>query len=150
MHKKHIMKKAEKAKTESVPSKVVVSRSKKSADCHGECSVCFEEKDLKKLLTDTTDKGITAICPHSLCNDCVEGIIVNSETEICRCPLCRKPFTHYGCNDVKAVDDYEPNSSKARVLYPTGSLIRSMKGGKTGKQGRRKNKKNKTRRQHKK
>lgn len=141
------MEKARAVTTE--PTKVVV-RSKKPTDCHGNCSVCLDEKDLKKLLTDTTDKGIEAICPHSLCEECIEGIIVNSETEICRCPLCRKPFTHYGCDDIKAVDDYEPDYSKARVLYPKNSLIASLKGGKTGKRGRRKTKKNKTRRQHKK
>ncbi len=147
MFRKHIL---EKNKPKAEHTKAVASRPKKSTDCHGECSVCYEITDLKKLLTDTTNKGITAICPHSFCNDCIEKIIVNHETEICRCPLCRKPFTHYGCDDVKAVDDYEPDYSKARVLYPPGSLMRSMKGGKTGKRGQRKNKKNKTRRQHKK
>lgn len=128
------------------PSKSV--RSKKTAECHSECPICQEEKELKKLLTDTSDAGIKAVCPHSLCEECIEGIIENNETEICRCPLCRKPFTHYGCNDMKAVDDYEPDYSKARVLYAKNSLIRSMKGGKTGK--RRKTRKNKSRRKHKK
>lgn len=117
-------------------------RSKKYTDFYGECSVCKDEKDLKKLLADTTNSGINAICPHYLCEECIEGIIENSETEQCRCPECRRPFTHYGYN-MKAVADYEPDYSKARVLYPKNSLIRSMKGGK-----RRKTRKNKTRRKH--
>lgn len=140
MSKKNIL-----YKIKPEPSKSV--RSKKYTDFHGECPICQEEKDLKKLLTDTSDAGIKAICPHYLCEECIEGIIENNETEICRCPLCRKPFTHYGYN-MKAVEDYEPDYSKARVLYPKNSLIRSMKGGKTGK--RRKTRKNKTQRKHKK
>lgn len=136
MHKKHIL---SKIKPEVSP--------KKYMDVQGECSVCGEEKELKKLLTDTSDAGIKAICPHSLCEECIEGIIENKETTICKCPLCRKPFTHYGYN-MKAVDDYEPDYLKARVLYPKNSLIRSMKGGKTGK--RRKTRKNKTQRKQKK
>jgi hypothetical protein len=99
-----------------------------------ECPVCFDDKQLNQLLHDTNKKNYKS-CGHYVCEECIIGIMKNKQTEDCVCPICRKPFTHYGCSDdIKAVDDYEVVFSQEAFNdnFPKNSLMRSLKrGGKT-------------------
>ena len=155
MHKKHILSKARpEAKTEA---KTVKTRVITCCNTECRCPVCFEDKQLQKLLQETTTNKIISICEHYVCEECIGGIINNRETLNCSCPLCRKPFTHYGCNsNIKSIDDYESDTLQSDNLqsdnlqnnfsknYQKNSMIHSMKGGK------RRRKQRKTRRQQRK
>jgi len=93
-----------------------------------ECPVCFDDKQLNHLLHDTNKKNYKS-CGHYVCEECIIGIMNNKETEGCVCPICRKPFTHYGCfGDIKAVDDYEVVFSQEayKNQFPKNSLMRSF------------------------
>ena len=155
MLKKHILSKAktearQEARTEArkeakpmvVTNDIVTCCETK---CH--CPVCFEDKKLQKLLQETTTNKIISICEHYVCEECIVGIINNRETLKGSCPLCRKPFTHYGCNsNIKSIDDYESDTSQNNFSknYSKNSIMRSMKAGK------RRRKQRKTRRQQRK
>ena len=99
-----------------------------------ECPVCFDDKQLNQLLHDTNKKNYKS-CGHYVCEECIIGIMKNKQTEDCVCPICRKPFTHYGCSDdIKAVDDYEVKYSHKDFInkFPKNSLMSGLKeGGKT-------------------
>jgi hypothetical protein len=154
MSKKHILSKTRTdartdAKTDTMPVKTKVLT---CCETECRCPVCFEDKKLQKLLQETTTNKIISICKHYVCEECIGGIIDNRETTICVCPLCRKPFTHYGCNsNIKSIDDYESDNLQSDNLqnnfsknYSKNSIMRTMKGGK------RRRKQRKTRRQQRK
>ena len=99
-----------------------------------ECPICFDDKQLNQLLI-KTDKNKNIPCGHYVCEECIIGIIEKKEIVKCLCPICRRPFTHYGCSDdIKAVDDYEVLFSQDAFnkKYPLNSMMRySTRGGKT-------------------
>ena len=98
------------------------------------CPICFDDKQLNQLLI-KTDKNKNIPCGHYVCEECIIGIIEKKEIVKCLCPICRRPFTHYGCSDdIKAVDDYEVLFSQDAFnkKYPLNSMMRnSTRGGKT-------------------
>ena len=96
-----------------------------------ECPICFDDKQLNQLLI-KTDKNKNIPCGHYVCEECIIGIIEKKEIVKCLCPICRRPFTHYGCSDdIKAVDDYEVlfSQDEFNKKYPLNSMMRSLKGG---------------------
>ncbi len=113
------------------------ARLKNTKDCcidECECPVCFDDKQLNQLLI-KTDKNKNIPCGHYVCEDCIIGIMDKKEIEQCLCPICRRPFTHYGCyDDINAVDDHEVVFSQEAFnnQFPKNSLMRnSTRGGKT-------------------
>lgn len=111
-----------------------------------ECPICFDDKQLNQLLI-KTDKNKNIPCGHYVCEECIIGIMKTKQTADCLCPICRKPFTHYGCfDDIKAVDDYEVVFSQEAFnnQFPKNSMMRSLKkGGKTRRRRRRRRRTNK-------
>jgi len=164
MHKKCILSKVkakdmpevrkEARKEARTEAKTVVATNDIETCCETKCRcpVCFEDKKLQKLLQETTTNKIISICEHYVCEECIGRIIDNRETLNGSCPLCRKPFTHYGCNsNIKSIDDYESDNLQSdnsqnnfNKNYQKNSMIHSMKAGK------RRRKQRKTRRQQRK
>jgi len=145
MHKKCILSKVkakdmpevrkEARKEARTEAKTVVATNDIETCCETKCRcpVCFEDKKLQKLLQETTTNKIISICEHYVCEECIGRIIDNRETLNGSCPLCRKPFTHYGCNsNIKSIDDYESDTSQNNFNenFPKNSMMRSMKAGK--------------------
>ena len=135
MSKKHLMAKT----TSNLP---IVTKTPTTEDCCNgvcQCPVCLEDKQLNKLFYDKT-----RICNHSVCKDCIRGIISSNRTELPECPLCRKPFTHFGCSKLKDVSKYvDSNSSNP---YPQNTMMYSMhsrRGGRTRRLRRRRTNKRK-------
>lgn len=97
------------------------------------CPLCDDDKQLNQLLHDTNKNNYKS-CGHYICEECIISIMNNSETKFCKCPFCKKNFTHYGCFDeIKAVDDYEVVFSQKRFneKFNKGSLMSTLQGGKT-------------------
>jgi hypothetical protein len=99
-----------------------------------ECPICFDDKQLNQLLI-KTDKNKNIPCGHYVCEECIIQMMKKTEIVKCLCPICRRPFTHYGCSDdIKAVDDYEVKYSHKDFInkFPKNSLMSGLKeGGKT-------------------
>ncbi len=150
MFKKNLAKRADTqviTKVDSTPKPVQKYISKE--DCcmdECECPICFDDKQLNQLLI-KTDKNKNKPCGHYVCEECIIGIMEKKEIDECLCPICRRPFTHYGCSDdIKAVDDYEVVFSQKAFnnKFPLNSMMRnSTHGGKTRRRRRRRRRTNK-------
>ena len=127
--------------TESTAISKKKARLKNTEDCcmdECECPVCFDYKQLNQLFFRPDEgkyKDTNIPCGHYVCEECINGIMKKKEIVKCLCPICRRPFTHYGCSDdIKAVDDYEVVFSQKAFnnKFPLNSLMRnSTRGGKT-------------------
>ncbi len=117
------------------------ARLKNTKDCcidECECPVCRDDKQLNQLFFRPDEgkyKDTDIPCGHYVCEECIIGIMKTKQTHNCLCPICQKPFTHYGCSDdIKAVNNYKVKYSHKNFInkFPKNSLMSGLKeGGKT-------------------
>jgi len=127
--------------TESTAISKKKARLKNTEDCcmdKCKCPVCLDDKQLNQLFFRPDEgkyKDTDIPCGHYVCEECIIGIMKTKQTPDCLCPICQKPFTHYGCSDdIKAVNNYKVVFSQEAFnnQFPKNSMMRnSTRGGKT-------------------